>query len=70
MKFLTLMIIFSALLINGCKSSPLDQLSESELKAKSAKCLANKKPSRTGAIVCANVKKECEIRSRGGKKMC
>ena len=58
------------LTVNACDNSPLADMSDAELKSKAMSCRANKNPSRTAAIICENVERECKIRRDKGRRVC
>jgi len=71
MKHLTILAIaISAMTLSACKSSPLGHLSDKELSAKASGCRAGTDTSRTGMMICENVKKECAHRKSEGNKIC
>ena len=58
------------LAVSACDNSPLADMSDTELKGKALSCRANKNPSRTAAIICENVERECKIRRDAGRRIC
>lgn len=65
-----LTISLATLLLTGCNDSPLADMSDIELKNKAMSCRSNPNPSRTAAIICENVQRECKIRRDQGKRIC
>lgn len=70
MHLTILAIAISTLIIAGCKNSPLGHLTDKELSAKASGCRAGTDTSRTGVMICENVKKECAHRKSQGNKTC
>lgn len=72
MKFVLIpsLALAVSVLLGGCDTDPLAELSDFELEQKYAQCL-DKQPTAPGkATACENLRGECEARANNGNYVC